>query len=118
MDYKWKIEFYKTAVDKSPVDEFVDKLDIKAQRKILEALELLKELGIGLGMPHSKKLIGTPLWELRILGSDSIRVFYIAQTDKIFLLLHAFQKKKQKTDRKEIKLALDRFVDHKSRTQN
>ena len=56
MDYKWKIEFYKTAVDKSPVDEFVDKLDIKAQRKILEALGLLKELGIDWVCPIQKLL--------------------------------------------------------------
>lgn len=118
MDRDWTIKFYKTVTDKSPIDEFVDKLDVKAQNKIVEVLGLLKEFGISLGMPHSKKLAGTPLWELRILGSDNIRIFYITQSGKAFLLLHAFQKKKQKTDKKEIKIALVRLLDHKSRTQN
>lgn len=109
MEELWKIEFYKTSSGKSPVNEFVKQLDIKAQNKIIQALSLLKEFGINLGTPHSKKLVGTPLWELRILGNDSIRIFYITKSGKTFLLLHAFQKKKQKTDKKEIKIALDRL---------
>ncbi len=118
MDDQWKIEFYKTAADKSPVDEFVEQLDVKAQNKIVQVLGLLKEFGINLGMPHSKKVIGTPLWELKVLGSNNTRIFYITQSGKTFLLLHAFLKKKQKTDKKEIKIALDRLLDYKSRTQN
>lgn len=118
MDDKWKIELYKTANNKSPIDEFIDDLDVKAQNKIIEVFSLLKEFGINLGMPHSKKLTGTPLWELRVLGGDNIRIFYIAKTGKTFLLLHGFQKKKQKTDKKEIRIAIDRLLDYKSRTQN
>lgn len=118
MEEQWKIEFYKTAADKSPVDEFVEQLDFKVQNKIVQVLGLLKEFGIHLGMPHSKKVVGTPLWELRVLGKDNIRVFYIAQSGKTFLILHGFQKKKQKTDKKEIKIALDRLVDYNSQTQN
>lgn len=115
---KWKIELYKTANNKSPIDEFVDSLDVKVQNKIIEVFNLLREFGINLGMPHSKKVTGTPLWEVRILGADNIRIFYIAKTGKTFLLLHAFQKKKQKTDKREIKTALDRLLEYKSRTQN
>lgn len=118
MDDKWKIELYKTTNNKSPIDDFVDNLDVKVQNKIIEVFSLLKEFGTNLGMPHSKKLTGTPLWELRILGGDNIRIFYIAKTGKTFLLLHGFLKKKQKTDRKEIRIALDRLLDYKSRTQN
>ncbi|OGE04087.1 hypothetical protein A3B51_00385 [Candidatus Curtissbacteria bacterium RIFCSPLOWO2_01_FULL_41_18] len=118
MDEKWKIEYYKTINKKSPIKEFVDGLDVKAQNKIFEVLDLLKEFGMSLGMPHSKKVTGTSLWELRILGGDNIRIFYIAKTGKTFLLLHGFQKKKQKTDKKEIRVALDRFSDYGSRTQN
>lgn len=115
---QWKIEFYKTATGNSSVDEFVEQSDVKAQNKIIQVSALLKEFGIHLSMPHSKKVIGTPLRELRVLGSNNIRIFYIAQSGKTFLLLHAFQKKKQKTDKKEIKIALDRLLDYKLRTQN
>lgn len=94
---------------------FIDNLNAKAKSKVINALDLLTEFGIRLGLPHSKKLTGTNLWELRILGSDSIRIFYVAVVDKKFLLLHAFQKKKQKTDRREIKLAEERLVEYKLR---
>ena len=118
MEEKWKIEFYKTITGSSPVDEFVEQLDVEAQNKIIQVLALLKEFAINLSMPHSKKIIGTPLWELRVLGGDNMRIFYVAQSGKTFLILHAFQKKKQKTDKKEIKIALDRLLNYKSRTQN
>ena len=118
MEGKWKIEFYKPINAKSPLDEFVNSLDVRVQSKIVDVLSLLKEFGIKLGSPHSKRVVGTTLWELRILGSNNIRIFYIAQSGKTFLILHGFQKKKQKTDKKEIKIALDRLSDYKSRTQN
>src|SRR3989344_1787713 len=118
MDDKWKIELYKTSSNKSPIDDFVDNLNPKVQNKIIETFGFLREFGINLGMPHSKKVVGTSLWELRILGGDNVRIFYIAKKGKTFLLLHGFQKKKQKTDKKEIRVALDRFSDYGSRTQN
>lgn len=118
MDNKWKIKFYKTVNNKSPVEEFIHKLDIKAQNKIVDMLSLLKEFGINLSLPHVKKVTGIPLWELRILGSNNIRFFYISQAEKTFLLLHGFQKKKQKTDKKEIDIALKRLIKDKLRDKN
>ena len=112
---KWKIQFYKTANNKSPVEEFIQKLDTKAQNKTIDMLTLLKEFGITLSLPHSKKVVGTPLWELRILGNDNIRFFYIAQPGKTFVILHGFQKKKQKTDKREIKMVIERLADQQSR---
>ncbi|MBI2443152.1 MAG: type II toxin-antitoxin system RelE/ParE family toxin [Candidatus Levybacteria bacterium] len=52
---------------------------------------------VSVGSPHIKKLTGRELWELRILGSDSLQILYIAITGKTFLLLHGFKKKKDKT---------------------
>ena len=115
---KWKIEYYKTANKKSPVEEFIDSLVSKAQVKVSETFDLLKEFGINVSLPHAKKVTRTPLWELRILGQDSIRIFYITRTGKIFLLLHGFQKKKQKKDKREIQVALERLADYHLRTQN
>lgn len=115
MDQKWEIIYYETSQGKSPVLEFVQDLDVRAQNKIIEALEQLEEFGILLGRPHSKKVTGTPLWELRIVGSNNIRIFYLAVVNRRFLLLHAFAKKKQKTDIREIKTALDRLNDYKLR---
>ena len=118
MDKKWRIEYYETANGSFPVKEFIEKLDILARNKVANTLDLLEEYGIALGLPHAKKVFGTKLWELRILGGDNIRIFYVTQTGKVFLLLHGFQKKKQKTDTKEIKIALKRLIAYKQGNEN
>jgi len=115
MNQKWEIIYYETSKGNSPVFEFIQNLDIKVQNKIATVLDLLEELGTLVGPPHSKKITNTPLWELRIVGGDNIRIFYVAIVSRKFLLLHAFQKKKQKTNTKEIKTAMDRLNDFKSR---
>ena len=112
---KWKIDYYETEQGASPVFDFIGSLEFKARTKVANTLDLLKEYGIKIGMPYAKKLAGSELWELRILGSDSIRIFYVAIVGKNFLLLHGFQKKKQKTDRREIKTAEGRLRDFRKR---
>lgn len=115
MDEKWKIIYYETYQGKSPIRNFIQALDSKTQNKIADILDLLEEFGTLVGPSHSKKLTGTPLRELRILGSDNIRIFYVAVVNRKFLLLHGFQKKKQKTDAREIKTAISRLDDYQLR---
>jgi len=114
MDQKWEITYYETSQGNSPIFEFIQSLDVKIQNKIADVLDLLEEYGTLVGPPHSKKVTGTPLWELRILGGENIRIFYVAVIGRNFLLLHGFQKKKQKTDKREIKTAINRLNDYKS----
>lgn len=90
--------------------DFIDNLPLYAQAKLRNTVRLLEEFGIRLGLPHAKKLAGTQLWELRVLGSTNIRIFYIAVKDKTFILLHGFLKKKQKTPISEIRLAEQRLA--------
>ena len=40
MDEKWKIEYYKTTNKASPVEEFIDKLEVKVQVKVSEMFDL------------------------------------------------------------------------------
>lgn len=112
---KWKVILYRNSSGDYPVQEFIDSLEIKAQSKVKDTIKLLQEFGIQLGLPHVKKITGTQLWELRIVGSDSARVLYVAMTGKTFVLLHGFKKKKDKTPPKEIKIAEDRLADLRSR---
>lgn len=112
MDEKWKIELYESARGERPVEEFFDSLETKARLKINHAIELLETFGLEGGYPHIKKLTGSDLWEYRILGSDSIRIFYVSMTRKTFLILHGFKKKKQKTPTKEIKIAEERLKEY------
>lgn len=111
----WKIQYYKTSNGTEPVYDFIELLSLKAKTKLYNTFELLSEYGTQLGLPHVKKLTGTPLWELRILGENNIRVMYVARMGKIFLLLHGFVKKKQKTSMKDISVALTRLREYNSR---
>lgn len=115
MDDKWQIGYYESRSGSKPVEEFINSVEEKTQVKITRTLELLQEFGILIDRLHAKKLTGTELWELRILGSDNVRIFYVAEQEKTFLLLHAFKKKTQKTARKEIKLAIERLQEYKAR---
>ena len=111
----WIIEYYESPAGNKPVEDFINSLEEKAQDKIVRTFELLGEFGIKFGLPHAKKLVGTPLWEIRIFGLDSIRIFYVAKEQKHFLLLHGFKKKTQKTNTKEVKLAIVRLREYESR---
>lgn len=115
MEEKWKVYLYKSPQGDIPVNEFMLSLEPKTESKVRGVIRLLKAFGINVGLPHVKKLTGTDLWELRIVGSDSIRIFYVAITGKAFLLLHGFKKKTDKTPAKEIKTALDRLNEYRSR---
>lgn len=115
MDERWKVKTYDSLSGNQPVEGFFKSLDKKARLKISRTLDLLEEFGLEGAYPHVKKLTGTSLWELRILGADSIRVLYITITGKIFLLLHGFKKKKQKSPHKEIKIAEERLKEYQSR---
>ena len=112
---KWKINYYKSPSGDIPAYDFIEKLDKQAKAKVINTFTLLEDYGVKLGLPHVKKLVGTQLWELRILGSDSVRILYITLTGKTFLLLHGFIKKKMETPKKEIKTALNRLIDYKNR---
>lgn len=112
MQDKWRIIYFETSNGGYPVFDFIEGLDEKSKAKVVNAIDLLDEYGIKLGAPHVKKIIGTDIWELRMLGEDNIRIFYIAVTGRTFLLLHAFKKKKQKTDKKEIKIAISRLKEY------
>lgn len=115
MEEKWNILFYKTLHGVTPVNDFILSLELKSQSKVRDAVKLLQQFGLRLGLPHIKKLRGTELWELRIIGSDSIRIFYVTMTGKNFLLLHGFKKKKDKTPSKEIRTAENRLAEFKLR---
>jgi phage-related protein len=112
---RWKIDYYDTPLGRKPVQEFIESLADIPRSRVHNTLELLAEFGPMLRMPHAKKVTGTSLWELRVLGEASLRFFYVAKIGRSFLLLHGFTKRKQKTPRKEIKIALTRLKEYKSR---
>ena len=114
----WNIVYYQAPQqNSSPVYDFINSLDANAKSKVINTINLLEGYGIKLSLSHAKKLAGTELWELRMLGQDNIRILYIATVGRTFLLLHGFVKKKQKTDKREIKTALGRLKEYRLRTR-
>ena len=114
-DSNWKIIYFETKRGECPVYDFIQSLSPVAQSKISNTFDLLTQFGIKLGLPHVKKLSGTNLWELKILGGDSLRIFYVTSTGRQFVLIHGYLKKSQKTNKKELKIALSRLKELSSR---
>lgn len=107
--------FYSDSRGREPVREFLDKLSKPARQKAIRAINPLSEFGAGTHILNTKKLVGTPLWEVRVLGKDSVRIVYAVAIAKSILLLHGFIKKSQKTSTGDISLALKRLNDWNSR---
>lgn len=116
MSGPWTIIYFQSETGTNPVLDFIQSLSMTGQGKVARSLDLLANYNIRVREPHAKKLRGTPLWELRILGGDSVRIFYVSVVSESFLLLHGFEKRTQKTPQKEIDMALSRLRDWKKRT--
>lgn len=108
---KTSVIYYISSTRANPVKEFIDSLTEKQQRKLTRVISYIEEYGLTVVIPHVKKLTGTSLWEIRILGRDNIRVLYAGIDSNSILLLHGFIKKSQDTPRKEIETALNRLTD-------
>lgn len=53
--------------------------------------------------------VGKGVMEIRIRVKDAFRVFYVAQFEEAVYVLHAFQKKTQKTAKRDIQLGQQRY---------
>ncbi len=53
--------------------------------------------------------IGKGVREIRIKGQNHYRVIYVASFSDAVYVLHAFQKKSQKTDKRDLDIAKSRF---------
>src|SRR3989344_2909964 len=112
MDVGWKIIYYTSPSGDNPVSDFLDTLESNSQSKLLRILHNIEEYGLDSIIPHIKKLSGTPFWEIRILGQDSIRVIYVVPAKFEVLVLHGFKKKTQKTPSKELETASKRYQEY------
>jgi len=101
--------YYLTPKKENPVKDFLWSLPTSQKAKIYRIFTLLETYGLSSIIPHTKKVIGTPLWEIRILGRDNIRILYGTVNYDQILVLHGFIKKKQKTPDKELRLASQRY---------
>lgn len=85
------------------LSRFIDSLEKTTIMKLLRMLDLLEVNGSRLRMPHSKK-IRSGLFELRIRGSQEVRLLYTFHDHKI-IILHGLIKKTQSLLNLELAIA-------------
>lgn len=106
---KMTVIYYEDLHGRFPVKEFIHALSEVPKDKVFRALKPLVEFGLGSHILNTKKLVRTPLWEVRVLGKDSIRIFFAVVVNGVILILHGFAKKTQKTPLREIGIAIQRL---------
>ena len=103
---QWKIEFYQSKSGNPVVYDWFLAQSTKVKARFAQIFDLLQDKGTSVGMPYVRPIVNTKLYEIRVEQSTNIyRIFYFAYTGRRFILLHGFQKKTQKTPKKEIELA-------------
>ena len=119
----YNVEFYETQDGKSQIWEFLEDLRIKAatskdariqHKQASLYIELLQQNETRLNENITKHL-EDGIWELR---PGNNRVFYFFFQDDVFVLLHQFRKKSQKTPKREIEKAKRERDDYLSRKEN
>ncbi len=84
--------------------DFLFGLDDTSVGKINKSIGLLERHGSTIKYPHTK-YIANGVFELRVIGSIHIRIFFVFRDGEAFIL-HAFVKKTEKTPKKEIDYVL------------
>jgi len=119
----YTVEFYEKANGESELWNFLEQLRIKTAtnkdariqyKQINLYIQLLQDNGTRLP-ENITKHIDDGIWELR---PGNNRVFYFFFKDDTFVLLHHFQKKTQKTPRREIEKAKSERDDYLSRKEH
>lgn len=103
------VYYYITPSGRNLVKEFIDALEPPQKAKVRRILVLAENYGLESIRPYIKKLSGSPLWEIRVLGKDNIRILYVGISGNNIVALHGFFKKSQKTPTNEIETALGRL---------
>ena len=100
-------KYRKIAFFKNYFQEFFDKQSKKVKAKIVWTFELVEDLQ-RVPETYLKHIESTDgLYEIRVqLGSDIFRIFCFFDQGQLVILVNGFQKKTQKTPKKEIELAL------------
>ena len=113
---------YEKLDGKIPVLEFILGLQPKQQAKIYREIDLLEKFGSDLHYPHVDTIKGDKykgLLELRIeLASNIFIIFFFLHQGNNAILLHGIVKKRQKTPKKELDVALERMKEYNRRKEN
>ena len=106
----YEIEFFEDTNGYSEIVAYIKDLERRSRsskegrvnyNKIIAYFDLLQEYGVMIGEPVTKHLEGS-IWELRPLRNRFLYAYY---DEGVFIVLHHFIKKTQKTPRRELERA-------------
>jgi len=113
----YDVIFYSNNKGREPTAEFINDLRKKSHtdknarinfNKIVAYIDILSEKGARAGEPIVKHLNGE-IWELRPLNN---RILFALYKDRLYILLHHFTKKTNKTPPSEIAQAKRNLADY------
>ncbi len=114
---EWSVVFYTETDGSSPITTFLESLDSKTQARFAWSIEQLRMRNVQAREPLVRH-IEDDIWELREESSTNIyRIMYVFFTGRKIVLLHGFQKKTQKTPRREISIAEERLARFKQQAK-
>jgi len=114
---EWTTEFYTEGDGTSPIEAFLDSLDLKTRARFRWSMEQLRVRNLQARAPLARHLEGD-LWELREESQTNIyRIIYFFFTGRRIVFLHGFQKKTQKTPANELAMARKRYAAFKAREE-
>jgi phage-related protein len=107
-----KIVFYKQqSTGKSPVYDFIKKLQSADRLRIWACLKNVEELGFDCPRVQFRQIRGK-LWEIKIKSANAgYRLFYVAIKKTSLVLLHAYKKQSEKAPKMEIETAEKRMIE-------
>jgi phage-related protein len=117
----YKVITYKDRAGNDEIAEYIQELNEQMTtnkdariryKKIMEYIGQLQTYGVAAGKPAIERITNSELWELRPVRD---RIFFAYWKDNIFVLLHHFVKKTQKTPPQEIKQAERNLKDFRER---
>jgi phage-related protein len=113
----WSIVYFRRASGRSPIEEFIEHLNLDEQVDVLVGIDMLRSHGTSLGRPWVAPL-AEGIWELRIRRKRQIRILYFLQTGGVFVLLHALVKKTRNVPQSEIQIAVRRMKEYLAGVSN
>lgn len=105
---EWSVIFYEQE-GRNPVRAFLESLDKKTQVRFAWSIEQLRLRNVQARKPLVDHVEGK-IWELREESQTNIyRLLYCMASGRRIVFLHGFQKKTEKTPRREIAIAQRRL---------
>ena len=101
-----EIIYYEKVDGSCPVQEYLDSLKADIIKKIFFVFDLIEELDMVPAKFLTKLQNTDDIWEVRIeYNSNIYRFFGFMEKGSLVILTNGYQKKTQKTDKKQIELA-------------